>query len=665
VHIPLAEVIQRSPLVLPPNVPIKTAITAMSQHRTSCVLVMEQEHLVGIFTERDVVRTTAAGKTLESLQLGDLMTPQVITLIESDVDDIFAISRLLRRRRIRHLPILDRQGQLLGLVTPQSIRDALKPEHLLRFVRAGEIVTADVISADPTTSILRLVELMVEHHVSCVAIVEPSTSMPVGIVTERDIVQFQSLELDFARISAQEVMSTPLSTVKPQDSLSNVRDRMQQLRVRRLVVTGEEGELLGIVTQTHMLQLLDPMDMYSTIELLQQAIERKTLELQQEAVQRQELAIALADSQARYRSVVEDRQQAEEILRQQAERERLLTEMTQHIGRSLDLNEILQTMAVEVRQFLETDRVVVSRFIASGCVDVVAESVRSQIPPLLGLTLGSEHLATYWRNPASHHARTIEDVNTAELPQWYRDFLHSLNVRAKLVVPIWQEETLWGLLVAHHCMAPRRWQPMDLSLLEQLTAQLAIAIQQSQLYEQLQQVNRELERLAAVDDLTQVANRRRFDELLNREWLRLARSRSPLSLILGDVDDFKRYNETYGHQAGDACLAQVAQVLSGVARRATDLVARYGGEEFVIVLPNTDTTGAVQVARTIQAAIAALQIPHQTSEVAASVTMSLGIATMVPRIDRTPAELVGAADRALYRAKFQGRNRYAIGEWKA
>ncbi len=766
-HIPLAEVIQRSPLVLPPNTPIENAITAMSQHRTSCVLVMEQERLVGIFTERDVVRITAAGKRLEPLQLADLMTTQTIALIESDIDDIFAVSRLLRRHRIRHLPILDRQGQLLGLITPQSIRDALKPEHLLRFVRVGEIVTTNVICAEPATPILRLAELMAEHRISCVAIVEPSTSIPVGIVTERDIVQFQSLKLDFARIPAQEVMSTPLSTVKPQDSLWSVHDRMQQLRVRRLVVTGEGGELFGIITQTHMLQLLDPVEMYGTIETLQQAIDRQTVELQQEIVQRQELAIALADSEARYRSVVEDqielicrlqpdgtltfvndsccrffgklrqeligsnlmdllapehrdlwerewqqllqphpdrilseqrlvlasgevrwvqwttkaivnpwgqmgeyqavgrditdRKQADEILRQHAERERLLADITQQIRRSLNLEEILQTTTVEVQQFLETDRVLVSRFEPSGCVRVVAESVRSAIPSLLGKALGNEALVTYWQNPASQHAHTVETVEVAELPQWYREFLQSLHVQAKLVVPIRQEEALWGLLVAHHCTTSRRWRSTDLSLMEQLAAQLAIAIQQAGLYEQLQQVNQELERLAAVDDLTQVANRRRFDELLNREWQRLARSKAPLSLILGDVDYFKRYNDTYGHRAGDMCLAQVAQALSGAARRATDLVARYGGEEFVMVLPNTDRAGAVRVAINLQAAIEALQIPHKASDVGDFVTMSLGIATTIPRTDRVPAELVEVADRALYQSKLRGRNRYSIG----
>lgn len=173
----------------------------------------------------------------------------------------------------------------------------------------------------------------------------------------------------------------------------------------------------------------------------------------------------------------------------------------------------------------------------------------------------------------------------------------------------------------------------------------------------LREVNLELKRLATLDGLTQVANRRCFDETLTQEWRRLTREQQPLSLILCDVDYFKRYNDQYGHQGGDDCLRQVAAVLTQAAQRSADLVARYGGEEFAVILPNTGLEGAMTVAQTIQAALDNLQLPNAQSLVSPYVTLSLGIASMLPTQDQLPEALVAAADKALYAAKHQGRNR--------
>jgi diguanylate cyclase (GGDEF)-like protein/PAS domain S-box-containing protein len=173
----------------------------------------------------------------------------------------------------------------------------------------------------------------------------------------------------------------------------------------------------------------------------------------------------------------------------------------------------------------------------------------------------------------------------------------------------------------------------------------------------LQQAMWELDRLATLDGLTQVANRRRFDSYLMQEWQRLARTLQPLSLILCDVDYFKRYNDHYGHQAGDLCLQMIAQAMDKVAKRPADLVARYGGEEFAILLSQTDRAGAEQVAEALRWAVQALAIPHDTSQVSQFVTMSIGIATMLPLQHQLPEELIKRADQALYLAKEQGRDR--------
>ena len=168
--------------------------------------------------------------------------------------------------------------------------------------------------------------------------------------------------------------------------------------------------------------------------------------------------------------------------------------------------------------------------------------------------------------------------------------------------------------------------------------------------------NRKLQQLVHIDGLTQVGNRRCFDERLNQEWLRLRRERMPLSLILFDIDYFKAYNDRYGHPAGDTCLAQIAQAVKRLLKRPGDLLTRYGGEEFAVILPNVDAAGALYVADRIQTEIARLEIHHESSCVSPYVTVSQGVSTCMPLVSMPPAKLVQTADQALYLAKQQGRN---------
>lgn len=178
----------------------------------------------------------------------------------------------------------------------------------------------------------------------------------------------------------------------------------------------------------------------------------------------------------------------------------------------------------------------------------------------------------------------------------------------------------------------------------------------------LKEFNKELTRLARMDGLTQVANRRAFDQYLFQEWNNVGSGRSSLSLILCDIDYFKNFNDTYGHQAGDVCLRQVAQAIERAVKRSTDLVARYGGEEFAIVLPNTTIAGLTQVASEIQREIQQLAIPHSRSEVSEFITLSLGLAVVSSTENTHPDMLVAAADQGLYQAKYEGRDRFCLSE---
>jgi diguanylate cyclase (GGDEF)-like protein len=191
----------------------------------------------------------------------------------------------------------------------------------------------------------------------------------------------------------------------------------------------------------------------------------------------------------------------------------------------------------------------------------------------------------------------------------------------------------------------------------QRTQSLEIEICKRTAIEQvLYKANQELERLAFIDGLTQVANRRHFDDCLEQEWWRLRRMQTPLSLLLCDIDFFKQYNDLYGHQAGDDCLRRVASVLQAAAKRPADLVARYGGEEFAVILPNTPVRGALQVAKEIQILVERLQIPHLGATDTRVVTLSIGITSVIPEPGNSPQLLIASADRALYRAKSEGRN---------
>lgn len=457
----LEAIIQRSPLILPISTSIATAIAAMSRDGVSCVLVVEQQRLVGILTERDIVRALSYQVAVRDLTISDLMTRELITLQVSEIKTVLEISQLFKQHHIRHLPVLNDQNQIVGIITPQSIRDQIKPEYLLRYVRVAEVMVETVIKGLPEHSLLALAQRMMLHKVSCIVVINQQTEMPIGIITERDIVQFHTLGLAFDQVSAQTVMSTPLSTVQSQDSLWAVHQRMRELRVRRLVVTHANGKLAGIVTQTQILKMCDPNEMHHVMQIMQVVIKQQTSELQ------------------------------------------------------------------------------------------------------------------------------------------------NLN-------------------------------------------------------HQLQVLNAELQQLVTIDELTQIANRRYLNEYLHQEWHRLMRYGRPLSLLLGDIDDFKRYNDTYGHVAGDKCLIKIAQALQESVNYPPDLVARYGGEEFAIVFPEMNAIAAEQIAQKILDKIQQLQIIHAASTNGGYVSISLGIATIIPTSDSSIDLLLQTADQLLYQSKQRGRKTYSL-----
>ena len=191
-------------------------------------------------------------------------------------------------------------------------------------------------------------------------------------------------------------------------------------------------------------------------------------------------------------------------------------------------------------------------------------------------------------------------------------------------------------------------------------ANLALEEKVQQRTNELEAANRKLLDLSSTDGLTGLANRRRFDAVWETEWQRALRQGLSLAVAMIDVDQFKAYNDHYGHQAGDECLKQVAQVLGTMAQRSGELAARYGGEEFVVILPSLDRDEALTEAERIRAAVQALHIEHAFGTGAGVLTISIGVATCIPSQGESSAGLLRAADAALYEAKHQGRNRVQL-----
>ncbi|GBO55554.1 circadian input kinase A [Pseudanabaena sp. lw0831] len=242
-------------------------------------MVLEDEKLIGVVTERDVVRLSAQQQDLNRLLVREVMAHPVVTLRESDFTDLFLAVNLLQQYHIRHLPLLNEQDLLVGMVTHESLRQITRPIDLLRLRLVSEVMTSDVVCAVSDRSMLAIAQMMAGQKISSVMIVETcstdnSLQIPVGIVTERDVVQFQALGLNLETCIAHTVMSTPIFSVKPEDNLLTVQQIMEQRLIRRLAVTGEFGELLGIVTQTNLLQALNPTEIYNLAKVLEAKVEQ-------------------------------------------------------------------------------------------------------------------------------------------------------------------------------------------------------------------------------------------------------------------------------------------------------------------------------------------------------------------------------------------------------
>lgn len=541
---PLEQAIDRHPLKVMPETPLASVLELMNQAqsscnlpdgesrstaeeprqiplwektRGSCVLVLESQDipsgkeqfpkssLAGIFTDRDIVDLVVNGKidsknnsVPDKLLIAQVMSKKPIALTESDDKDLFGVLSVFRQNNISHLPILSAEGEVVGVLTPERIRPVLLPSNILKLRRVSEVMTQPI-TASRTASLLEIAQIVSKHQVNCVVITEVkkvkeqiqkikgvstvhhSFQEPVGIVTAGDIVQALFVEMNLAATPVDRVMKTPLICLKPMDSLWLAHKQMQQRQEKRLVIRGDLGELQGIISQANLLQVLDPTEMHKVVKKLQQSVYQ---------LQAEKLDLLRSRNEELEREVRERTAK----LQEQLERDRLLAQIAMRIHQSLDLRQILNAAVAEVQEFLKADRVVVYRIEPADVATVVAESVAEGRSSWLGNMLPSLYVLE--SNSPSDRDRKIQavgEVREANLSAEKINWLTQQQIQAYLVVPIMQDGQLWGIMSTHQCSGPRQWEPSETDLLEKLATQLAIAIQQAQLYQQVQTLNADLE----------------------------------------------------------------------------------------------------------------------------------------------------------------------------
>jgi len=338
-------------------------------------------------------------------------------------------------------------------------------------------MTREVIQASQSASVKSVAQLMNQHQVSCVVITEQHPeigAIPVGIITERDIVQVQALQLKLSTITAQVVMSSPPFSLSPDDILWKAHTLMEKKRIRHLVITGQKGELQGLITQTSILQVLDPLALLNVVSLLQ----NKVNSLEAEKMELLERKNAELEKQVSKRTAE---------LEKQSQFDRLLGEINQRIRESLELETILNTAVEELRKILDTDRVIIYRFNPDWSGEVSVESVKEEKWAILGRKFNDPCFEQSWAQRYQQgRILAVADIKCSELNPCYVEFLETIDVKGQIVVPLLQGKKLLGLLIIYSCAAVRDWLDQEILLVQKVSIQLAIAIEQAELYKQAQ-----------------------------------------------------------------------------------------------------------------------------------------------------------------------------------
>jgi diguanylate cyclase (GGDEF)-like protein len=617
---------------------------------TNCILVEHDLKLLGIISEREIFRVAAQATEIGNTNASDIMTPPVATINESDFHNVFSILDICDRHQIEVLPILSDRGTLVGAATLDKFLQVLEPSGLLKFRSVAEFITTDFIFALPNVSVQAIAQMMVDRTVSYVVI---SENEAIGTIAAPEILRALELNQDLHTLPAHEIASN-LRHLDLDDSLWHAHQMMQRLHIHQLGVVNHHGEFVGIIPQLSILGVFKPGIMYGFIENLQQQIgilKREKLELLQSPHKNSETTQPESVSK----------------LQEETERDYLLALISMRMRQSLDLEEILETAALEIRTWLQADRVFIYLCDPNWNGIVSIESVSAIRWSLLGINIRNNYFEKITTDTLIRgNAIAVGNIYTAGLERSDIEFFERFQVKSYTIVPISKGKGLWGMLVIHHCTELRQWQVAEIDFLERFSPQLAIAIHQSSLLEQ-SQVELAERKLAEAqllhnafhDSLTNLPNRALFMDRLGHAVERTKHHHEHLFAVLFfDIDRFKVVNDGLGHTIGDQLLIAIAQRLQ-TCLYSSDTFARLGGDEFTILLEDiADNSEAIATANRMQQAL--LQ-PFNLSGYEVFTSASIGIVMSSSGYEEAES-MLRDADTAMYRAKARGKAQYVVFE---
>lgn len=468
----------RRPPAVSPDTPVRDVVSAMERLNLGCVLVIDQQHWLGLLTERDILRAIASGADLYTCSVGDYMRPAEITLLDTELSHLPTVLHTLRQCRDGYVPVLDSNRRIMGIL---SVQDALVAMEAA-FLRSESKLSDILDSAIAVITSLRVYDAHLWEYEYRSAGCEVVFGFTTQELLENPTLWQSRVEPD----DWEQTLVPAFNRVLTEKFLTiEYRFRHKDGQIRWIAETAtsrrDEGSGCFIVT-------------------------------------------LVSTDVTRYRRM-------ELALHQQVERSRLLTSITQHIHQSFDLNAILNTTVVEVRQMLQCDRIVVYRFNPDWSGVIVVESVLPPWPAILGANITDPcFTSTYVEPYQGGRVTAIDNIHAASIAPCHVELLSQFSIQANLVVPILQDEDrgwevavsaqnrrprLWGLLIAHECRSPRRWESDDINLLRNVATQVGVALQQAELYRQVQQFNGLLEQ-QVLERTAELQRSLNFEALLTR-----------------------------------------------------------------------------------------------------------------------------------------------------
>lgn len=560
----IKDIFQPEIFAVPPDTPAPVAMDIMREKNISCIVIIEDDRPVGIFTERDIVRYMVRQEHgFSDSSIAGIMTPDVHTITPDIM--LYEAFNVLAENLIRHLVVVDRDGRALGVITQSDLLDHFEYDYLVRGCTVGQIMNKCTITADAYDTVYSAAKAMADEGLSFLIVCRQL--QPLGVITERDIAGFAADGMDIRNTLTKDVMTTPVITIGIDQPAFMAAEKMHEFDIRHLVVINGPGKVIGVVTQTDLVRGLES----KFVESLRRVVKEQSAELAETSgrlAQKNLWLDAILNSSINFGIAVTDRE-------------------------------------LQVTLFSHSAEFILG--IPAG--DVIGKDLR---------TIDGHRNIPFSR--LEQAIAKIRDRDTFTFIMHRREDNLARIIQATLS-GIYDKESLAGFLLIVEDITDKR-------------------IAEDSMH-----------RLTYYDTLTGLPNRSMFYEKFRSELARSHRNNNPFCIILMDVDNFKRVNETLGHKTGDRLLRQIARRLDGLLRE-NDTIARMGNDEFCFILVSTTTTDDARIAA--QKIIRQLSPSYELDGTAFAVNFSLGV-VMFPGHGEDEETLLRNADAAMNRAKVLGR----------